>query len=330
VDGVQITLLLYVDDLLITSKNKQLISDTINYLSTLYGKLTTTEGPRHSYLGMTFDFNVKNIVNINMNGYINDLLLLYSVEGNVNSPGTESLYVFRAEAAMLDQTERESYHSAVAKLLYLAKRARPDILTVVAYLTTRVQQPNVDDSAKLGRVLKYLNGTKDLGLVLGDSDNTDTLKLRAYVDASYGVHNDAKSQSGLVIKLGEGTIFVRASKQKLVSKSSTEAELIALSDNGSQIIWTREFLRAQGYEMEPTTVYQDNLSTIAMIQRGRSNSERTKHVNIRYFWLKDREANGEIKIEYLPTNEMVADIFTKPLQGEKYVQMREMLLNARP
>jgi ribosomal protein L24E len=193
-----------------------------------------------------------------------------------------------------------------------------------------VQQPNVDDSAKLGRVLKNLNGTKDLGLVLGDSDNTDTLKLRAYVDASYGVHNDAKSQSGLVIKLGEGTIFVRASKQKLVSKSSTEAELIALSDNGSQIIWTREFLRAQGYEMEPTTVYQDNLSTIAMIQRGRSNSERTKHVNIRYFWLKDREANGEIKIEYLPTNEMVADIFTKPLQGEKYVQMREMLLNARP
>jgi ribosomal protein L24E len=191
-----------------------------------------------------------------------------------------------------------------------------------------VQQPNIDDSAKLGRLLKYLHGTKDLGLTLGDSLNNDMLKLTAHIDASYGVHHDAKSQSGLVIKLGNGTVFVRSSKQKLVSKSSTEAELIALSDNGSQVIWTREFLKAQGYCMEPTIMYQDNMSTIAMMQRGRSNSERTRHVNIRFFWLKDRQDSGEIKIEYLPTNEMIADIMTKPLQGEAFVYMRGLLLNS--
>jgi hypothetical protein len=73
--------------------------------------------------------------------------------------------------------------------------------------------------------------------------------------------------------------------------------------------------------MEPTIIYQDNLSTISMIQRGKSNSERTNHVN-------DRQDSGEIKIEYLPTTEMVADIFTKPLQGELFVNMRGLLLNS--
>jgi ribosomal protein L24E len=328
VNGAQVTLLLYVDDLFITSKSEELTKETINYITKLYGKLTSTYGMKHSYLGMTFDFSVPDLVKVNMNGYINDIINDYNIIGMVKTPGAETLFEVRAEIPSLSLCERESFHSAVARLLYLAKRVRPDILTVVAYLTTRVQQPNLDDSAKLGRLLKYLNGTKDLGLILGDSQNDNTLKLTAHIDASYGVHNDAKSQSGLVIKLGNGTVFVRSSKQKLVSKSSTEAELIALSDNGSQVIWTREFLKAQGYEMEPTTIFQDNMSTIAMMQRGRSNSERTRHVNIRFFWLKDRQDSGEIKIEYLPTKEMIADIMTKPLQGDAFTYMRGLLLNS--
>ena len=83
----------------------------------------------------------------------------------------------------------------------------------------------------------------------------------------------------------------------------------------------------QGYKMEPATIYQDNKSTIQLINNGRSNSEKTRHVNIRYFFLTDRIKTNEIKIEYKSTKEMLADILTKPLQGEQFRALRNQLLN---
>ena len=116
-------------------------------------------------------------------------------------------------------------------------------------------------------------------------------------------------------------------KQKINTKSSTEAELIGLSDGLSLVIWARNFLESQGYKMPPATVFQDNMSTIAMLKNGRPTSDRTRHVNIRFFFACDKEASGEINIEYKPTKEMLADILTKPLQGELFMQLRSELLN---
>ena len=154
----------------------------------------------------------------------------------------------------------------------------------------------------------------------------DEIAVTGYVDASYGVHSDGKSHTGAVITLGKGAIFAKSSKQKIVSKSSTEAELIALSDMSSQIIWTRNFLIAQGYQVKAAIIYQDNKSTIELVKKGRSTSERTRHVHIRYFFVKDRVDAGEIKVEYKPTEEMVANILTKPLQGNLFKNMRRELL----
>ena len=114
---------------------------------------------------------------------------------------------------------------------------------------------------------------------------------------------------------------------KLMTKSSTEAELVAASDGGTQVIWSREFLLAQGENIEESTIYQDNMSTIALLEKGKPSSNRTKHVNIRYFWINDRINNGDIKIKYKKTEDMVADILTKPLQGEKFRFFRDKLLN---
>jgi histone deacetylase 1/2 len=192
------------------------------------------------------------------------------------------------------------------------------------FLATRVRDPDVDDWNKLERLLKYINGTPQLGIILRASP---TNTVTAFIDASYGVHADAKSQTGVSISLGEGPFFAKCSKQKVVSKSSTEAELIGLSDSMSQVIWSRDFLSSQGYEVPPATVYQDNKSTIVMANKGRSTSDRTRHINIRYFWVKDRIDAGEARLEYLPTDEMVSDILTKPLQGAKFLQLRALLLN---
>jgi hypothetical protein len=120
---------------------------------------------------------------------------------------------------------------------------------------------------------------------------------------------------------------VRSSKQKIVSKSSTEAELISLSDGCSQIIWSRDFLIGQGYDVSAATIYQDNMSTISMVKAGKPTSDRSRHINVRYFFIKDRVDSGEIAIQYLPTDEMTADILTKPLVGEKFRKLKAKLLN---
>jgi hypothetical protein len=212
----------------------------------------------------------------------------------------------------------------VAKLLYLSKRVRPDILLAVSFLTTRVQNPDSDDLNKLTRVIKYLNGSRELGLVLRASE---PLTIKAYIDAAYGLHQDGKSHSGLIISIGSGAVSSKSTKQKLVTKSSTESELVATSDFASEALCSVEFLKAQGEIIDKPIIFQDNQSTIQMIHNGGSKSDRTRHVNIRYFWIKERVDADEVILEYLPTDQMIADILTKPLQGSKFAELRAALLN---
>jgi hypothetical protein len=113
------------------------------------------------------------------------------------------------------------------------------LLTSVNYLTGRVSAPILQEDAKLQRILNYLNSTCDMGLTL--SCDTDIV-LTAYVDASDAVHSEFRSHTGALIKLGKGTIWVKSTEQKLTPRSSTEAEIVAVSDSLSQILWARDFL----------------------------------------------------------------------------------------
>jgi len=177
---------------------------------------------------------------------------------------------------------------------------------------------------KLERVVRYLRHTRHLGIIL-EADKH--LTVIAYVDASYGVHQNMKSHTGCTIGIGRGPIYSKSSGQKLNTKSSTEAELVGLSDSTGQILWTRNFLIEQGYNVEAATIYQDNMSTIALVKNGKSNSERTRHIALRFFFVADRVASKEVKVEYMQTGEMLADILTKPLQGELFRKLRDKLLN---
>ena len=322
--GKQCTIVVHVDDLMITCKNEATIDKVIADLTERYKDVTVKRGSVHSYVGITFDFTAKGRVKLTMDGYVRDTLRLYEVQGKAATPAGENLYKIDTNSLALDADRVTEFHSRVAKILYLAKRVRPDLLTATIFLATRVQSPTEDDWSKLNRLLKYLNATPGLGLVI---EPDTVLNVSAYVDAAYGVHADGKSHTGSIITLGKGAVYVKSSKQKLVSKSSTEAELIALSDSSSQVIWTKNFIAAQGHSERPATVYQDNMSTIAMADKGRSTSERTKHIHVRYFFIKDAVERGEIKIVYKPTGQMVADLLTKPLQGEQFRRLRALLLN---
>ena len=116
--------------------------------------------------------------------------------------------------------------------------------------------------------------------------------------------------------------------QRLNTRISTETELIAADDLMPHIYWTNYFLECQGYNVHSTIMYQDNQSEIILDNNGRdSSSKRTKHLNIGYFFITDRIKKGDLYIEYCPTYNMVADSFTKPLQGKKFLQFRKLIMN---
>ena len=140
--------------------------------------------------------------------------------------------------------------------------------------------------------------------------------IRCWVDASFAVHPDMRSHTGGIISLGKGGVYSTSTRQKLNTRSSTEAELVAVSDVLPELLWTKQFLEQQGYALGASKVYQDNKSTILLAKNGRtSSSKRTRHINIRYFLITDRVKAREIEIEYCPTADMLADFYTKPLQG---------------
>ena len=216
----------------------------------------------------------------------------------------------------------------MAKLLYLAKRARPDIGTAIAFLTTRVINPNSDDWNKLVRCIRYLGSTPNLTLTLS-ANNVPLCKW--WVDASYAVHPDCRSQTGSMMTLGKGAILSSSVKQKLNTRSSTESELVAVDDASSQIFWTNNFLEEQQYEMKGTVLYQDNRSAILLATNGHfSRGKRSKHISVRYFFIKDRVEKGEIDIQWCPTDDMSADFFTKPLQGAQFIKFQRCILNLSP
>jgi len=171
----------------------------------------------------------------------------------------------KEDSPLLDEARADNFHSIAAKLLYISRRCRLDIQTALGYLTTRVSCPNEDDWAKLRRVLQYLRGTMDECLILG-GDSIGSME--SWVDAAYGVHNDMKSHTGGCMSWGLGVLLTMCIKQRLNVKSSTEAEVVGVSDFLPNMIWARMFIEAQGYSIDENILHQDNMSAMKIKTNG--------------------------------------------------------------
>ncbi len=129
--------------------------------------------------------------------------------------------------------------------------------------------------------------------------------------------------------MGTGFPIVSSTKQKLNTRSSTESELVGVDDMMSSILWTRYFLKEQGYKVCDNVIFQDNKSSILLERNGKlSSSKRTKHINVRYFFITDRITKGEVRVEWCPTKQMVADFMTKPLQGTIFKTFRDFIIDS--
>lgn len=166
-------------------------------------------------------------------------------------------------------------HHRVARLLFLCKRARPDLQVAVAFLSTRVKSPDCDDWKKLKRAIQYLRSMRTLLLTL---EAEDSHIVKWWVDAAFAVHKDMRSQNGGSMSLGSGMMYSSSTKQKLNTRSSTEAELVAANDFMPQILWTRYFLMAEEYKVCENILYQDNQSAMLLETHGRGSSSMSCNV----------------------------------------------------
>jgi hypothetical protein len=181
---------------------------------------------------------------------------------------------------------------------------------------------------KLEHLVEYFKSTTDMPLVLG-ADSSGI--LRWFVDASFAVHPNVRGHTGGGLTMGRGFPIITSTKQKLNTRSSTESELVGVDDMMPSILWTRQFLKSQGYKVNDNVIFQDNKSTMLLERNGKSSSsKRTKHINVRYFFITDRISKGEVRVEWCPTKDMIADFMSKPLQGHLFKKFRDLIMGVTP
>ena len=183
-----------------------------------------TKGKIHEYLGMCLDWSDTSCIRITMYDYLQDVLREVDAKGDMKgsavTPASANLFEIDENSPKLDEKNADYFHRIVARLLFACKRARPDLQVAVSYLCTRGKCPTKSDYDKLRRTIKYLRSTIHLPLVLGwDESGIITWS----VDAAFAVHNDMRSHTGACTTLGKGSLMSWSMKQKITTKSSTEA-----------------------------------------------------------------------------------------------------------
>lgn len=286
VNGKQLTLTWHVDDLKVSHVDKTVVDEFIEWIQEKYGDVTKVKpsrGKKHDYLGMKFDYSESGAIKIDMADYIEKMIEEFPAKeelgiANAKTPAAEYLFKINKNGVKLDSKKKEIFHTTVAKALFVCCRSRPDIRCTVSFLCTRVKEPDEDDWKKLIRMMKYLRGTKKLGMKI---EATDLLNPNWWADAAFAVHPDMKSHTGGVLKMGKGAVHTISRKQKLNTKSSTEAELVGADDVLNDIIWTQNFLQDQGYGSKKTVLFQDNTSAILLEKNGcDSAGKRSRHIDI--------------------------------------------------
>ena len=332
VNGKQLTITWHVDDVKSSHADPKVNDQFLEWVRDKFGaigEVKTIRGHVHDYLGMVLDYSVKGQVSIDMSRYVKSMVESFPKEGlkggTGKTPWNDDLFRVDDTSPRLPPDKAEIFHRVTAQGLFLCKRARPDISPVIAYLTTRVQCSNEDDWSKLCRMMRFLKRTMNDKLTL-KADGTN--RLLWYVDASFAVHPDYRSHTGATFTMGFGAISSISRKQSMNTRSSTEAEVVAADDIVGAMLWTRQFLEAQGYLVRENVLYQDNQAAMLLESNGRrSAGKRSRHLNIKFFYVHDQKRKGHITIEYCPTDKMTGDYMTKPTHGLKFEEHRQSIMN---
>ena len=220
--------------------------------------------------------------------------------------------------------DKRLYQSMIGALMFAALGTRPDIAYAVTRLSQYTSNPLPEHIHAVKRVLRYLRGSEDLGIVFrGSKVPNAQVQLTAFCDSDWAANvDDRRSVTGYVMTLCGGAISWKSKKQSTVALSTVEAEYMAASAAAQEVIWWRRFLsglQLRHATMSATPLYSDNQGSIALAHNPQ-NHERTKHIDIRYHFLRECVESDVIDLRYVSTNNMPADVLTKALTHVKHQQ----------
>ena len=212
------------------------------------------------------------------------------------------------------------YRALIGCLLYVVI-TRPDVATIISQLSRYLQAPQEAHYRAALRVLRFLFSTKTKSLHYFDHCLVVGLELLAYSDSTWNSNPDnSRSRSGYAIFFNGCFVAWKSTLQNLVTLNSCEAEYVALNLAAREVPWLRRLLAELGFVQKPTTVFVDNQSAIALTKH-KMVKPRTKHIALRYHWIKEQVAEGTVCVKYIPTGDNIADFLTKVLSQEKIVQL---------
>lgn len=312
----------YVDDLLIICPTERDIDKIKRKIADKFE--THDSGPLKYFLGMEVKRNgERGPVTMSQTKYIESLLATYGMQ-NCRSASTPLEPGFQVscqddDCAKVNTTE---YQSLIGSLMYLAVLSRPDILHAVCKLSQRNTNPHVEHQTAAKHILRYLSGTMDLSITYHKTGDS----VKGFADADWANdQNDRKSYSGYAFMLGGSAFSWGSSKQSVVAQSSTEAEYIALSTAAKEAVYLRRLLKEIGcLDQDKIVLLGDNISA-QHIAKNPVHHKRTKHIDIKYHFVREKVESKEIELKYVSTNENVADIFTKGLGKQRHYELIKYL-----
>jgi hypothetical protein len=263
------------------------------------------EGLEHDYLGMHISqLEGRACLELSQHKYIDEMLTGCGAVRPASTPCDPSLLLGQSGQPV----DKEDYVRRAAQVLYASTHTRPDLRFVAGVLLQHAAAPTESDMANLERCERYILGTRHLVHRIKPT----SLELTGWVDAAYATHENGRSHQGALIFLGGALVMASSVRQKIVSKSSTQAELEALSSSTDHILWASEWLKEKGHISGPVTVFQDNQASIRLGEHGYGSSQASKHWNVRHFYVKEAIDRGQVTLKFIGSEQMLADALTKP------------------
>ena len=326
-DGTGVTfVVVWVDDMLMAANSERLLT---KWKNTLKDEFQMKDLGRISYfLGIQFK-QTKDSITMNQSFYLKNVLARFKMSNCKprNTPCEANLNAYeRNDGSRREEGMNENYREIVGSLVYAMTCTRPDLAWVVTKLSQHLEQPNDIDWMTIKHVLRYIQGTYDKQMIFTKSRNG--LTLTGHSDSDWAAsRDDRRSTTGYTFSLNqEGPVIVwKSKKQKTVALSSCEAEYMAISHATQELLFIKMLCKDFGIEIEtPINVYGDNQGSMDMI-RNPSSNERSKHIDIRHHFVREKYSSGLINVTYKDTNENIADLFTKPATRQKLEKFIRML-----
>lgn len=325
-DGNFVALLLYVDDMLIVGKDVTKISQLKKELSNYFDMKDL--GPAQQILGMQIVRERKNQrLWLSQEKYVERVIKRFNMDkakpvsiplGNQFKLSKKSFPPSKKE---IEKMSKVPYSSAVGSLMYAMVCTRSDIAHAVGTVSRFLSNPGKEHWEAVKWILRYLKGTSNMCLCYEGAN----LVLQGYTDADMAGDIDSrKSTSSFLYTFAGGAVSWKSRLQKCVALSTTVAEYIAAAEAGKEMLWLKRFLQELGINQEDYKVHCDSQSALDLSKNSMYHS-RTKHIDIRYHWIREVMNKQLLRLVKIHTEENPADMLTKAVTREKIELCRDLI-----